>query len=88
MCHYAGDPGPLAPALRGAPSVLAQDPTEMILAVLKGRNHLSASQPGIMPAQAYLSDREIAAILTYIRKEFGGPATPVQPADVFRLRQR
>lgn len=86
MCHFAGEAGPLAPALRDAPSVQAADPTLMIQAVLQGRINQSASRPGIMPAQAYLSDFEIAAILTYIRKEFGGPATPVQPADVFRLR--
>jgi mono/diheme cytochrome c family protein len=86
MCHYAGEAGSLAPALRNAPSVQAADPTAMIQAVLQGRTNQSTERPGIMPAQAYLSDFEIAAILTYIRKEFAGSETPVQPADVFRLR--
>lgn len=86
MCHYAGEAGALAPALRGAPSVLSPDPAEMIRAVLHGRKNQSTTQPGIMPAQDYLTDREIAAVLTYIRHEFGGPAQPVQPADVLALR--
>ena len=86
MCHFSGEASSLAPALRGSPSVLSTDPTPMIQSVLLGRVNQSATRPGIMPAQAYLTDREIAAILTYIRREFGGPTTAVQPADVFRLR--
>jgi len=88
MCHFAGEGGDLAPALRGAPSVTAQDPAALIDAVLQGRINQSATRPGIMPAQAYLTDREIASILTYIRREFGGPGDPVQPAAVFKRRER
>jgi mono/diheme cytochrome c family protein len=86
MCHDAGENSRLAPALRGAPSIVARDPQEAILSILKGRNNRSAAAPGIMPAQAYLSDREIAAIVTYIRTEYGPHGDAVQPADVARLR--
>lgn len=39
-----------------------------------------------MPAYDYLTDREIAAVLTYIRKNFGNQAGPVTPEEVARVR--
>ena len=39
-----------------------------------------------MPKQNYLTDIEIAQILTYIRQNFGNNASAIQPADVNKLR--
>ncbi|HYK44310.1 MAG TPA: cytochrome c [Parafilimonas sp.] len=39
-----------------------------------------------MPAQAYLTDQEIADVLTYVRSSFGNKATPVTAAEVKTVR--
>jgi mono/diheme cytochrome c family protein len=39
-----------------------------------------------MPAQAYLTDQQIADVLTYVRGSFGNKATAVTPADVKTVR--
>ena len=38
------------------------------------------------PLGASLSDDQIAAVLTYIRREWGHTASPVAPADVKEIR--
>jgi mono/diheme cytochrome c family protein len=40
----------------------------------------------VMPKQDYLTDMQIALVLTYIRQNFGNNADAVLPADVARLR--
>ena len=39
-----------------------------------------------MPAQAYLTDQQIADVLTYVRNSFGNKASAVQPAEVKAVR--
>lgn len=39
-----------------------------------------------MPAHGYLSDEEIAQVLTYVRSNFGNNASPVSPAEVADVR--
>ena len=39
-----------------------------------------------MPALAILEDEQIAAVLTYIRREWGNAAAPVDPKTVARIR--
>ena len=39
-----------------------------------------------MPAQAYLTDQEIADVLTYVRSSFGNKATAVTAAEVKTVR--
>ena len=42
----------------------------------------------LMPAQAYLTDEQIADALNYIRNSFGNKiTTPITPAQVKALRQ-
>ena len=41
---------------------------------------------GIMPAHQYLSDAQIAGVLTYIRSNYGNKAEPVTPAEVSQMR--
>lgn len=40
-----------------------------------------------MPAYDYLSDEEIAAVLSYIRQDFGNDADPVSAEEVVAIRQ-
>jgi mono/diheme cytochrome c family protein len=41
-----------------------------------------------MPAQPYLTDAQIAAVLTYVRSNFGNRAGPVTPAQVRAVRAK
>jgi mono/diheme cytochrome c family protein len=40
----------------------------------------------VMPQYAWLSDEDLAAVITHIRTHFGHAATPVTPADIATLR--
>ena len=42
--------------------------------------------PAPMPAQAFQTDEQVAAVLTYIRNSFGNAASPVKPEQVKALR--
>jgi mono/diheme cytochrome c family protein len=39
-----------------------------------------------MPAAGFLTDEQLAAVLTYVRREWGNEASPVEPSDVARQR--
>ena len=39
-----------------------------------------------MPPQAYLSDQQIADVLTYIRSSFGNKSSAILPTDVKAVR--
>lgn len=41
-----------------------------------------------MPKQNYLTDLQIAGILTYIRQNFGNNASAILPSDVAKLRSK
>jgi mono/diheme cytochrome c family protein len=41
---------------------------------------------GIMPSHSYLTDKEIADVLTYVRSHFGNQADAVTPEEVQHLR--
>ncbi len=92
-CHMmdgAGLPG-LFPPLAGSPIVQAEDPTALILIALHGLEGPVevAGQffDGVMPAQGhFLSDRELAAIVSYIRQEWGDRPEVVTPSQVQALR--
>lgn len=43
--------------------------------------------PGVMPAHGFMSDEDIAAILTYVRQSWGNSASPITPEEVERIRQ-
>lgn len=42
---------------------------------------------GVMPGHAYLTDKEIAAVLTYIRQSWGNSAVPIDPEIVTEIRE-
>ena len=42
----------------------------------------------VMSPSDFLSDEEVAAVLTYIRSEFGNHGSPVSPAEVAVQRRK
>jgi cytochrome c oxidase subunit 2 len=88
-CHQASGAGiPNAfPSLVGSKVVLGSD-EEQIKLVLKGRKG-TFTKTSEMPAQAGLSDTDIAAAITYTRNSWGNkaPDNVVQPADVKAARK-
>ncbi|MHB8068558.1 MAG: c-type cytochrome [Desulfobaccales bacterium] len=84
QCHRSngeGLPGTF-PALNKNPFVVG-DPQPVIATVLNGRK----GKLGQMPAwKDKLSDREIAAAITYIRHAWSNQATAVTPAQVAARR--
>ena len=91
-CHGPNaEGGPIAPPL--AKSNWVNGPVENLIRIqlrgLQGPITVSGKEyklPGPMPAQAYQTDEQIAAVLTYVRNSFGNTAAPVKPEQVKALR--
>jgi quinoprotein glucose dehydrogenase len=91
-CHGPNAEGTvIAPPL--AKSNWVNGPVENLIRIqlrgLQGPLTVSGKEyklPGPMPAQAYQTDEQIAAVLTYVRNSFGNAASPVMPAQVKALR--
>lgn len=91
-CHGANaEGGPIAPPLAKANWV--NGPVENLIRIqlrgLQGPLTVSGKEyklPGPMPAQAFQTDEQIAAVLTYVRNSFGNTAAPVKPEQVKALR--
>ncbi len=84
-CHQdsgEGRPG-LAPALVGSPW-LQRSEDALVRILLHGKEN-----PGrgfVMPPWRHLEDPQLAAVLTYVKREFGNQNSPVAPATVARVR--
>jgi mono/diheme cytochrome c family protein len=91
-CHQADGRGldGLAPPLLDSEWVVGapERPIRIVLHGLRGPiTVLGRVHTGDMPAfGAALDDGQIAAILTYLRREWGHAATPVEPAQVAAIR--
>ena len=89
-CHGSdgmGMPG-MQPALIGSKKLIS-DPYWVIEWVLRGSASMRAHNstwPTMMPGHKHLSDKEIAAIISYTRNEFGSGASPVSPEMVELVR--
>ncbi|GAB3949400.1 hypothetical protein GCM10028805_25510 [Spirosoma harenae] len=89
-CHQtdgSGVPG-LNPPLRGTDWVLG-DKTRLINVVLKGLQGQEIegdSYDNSMPAHDFLTDAQIADVLTYIRSSFGNKADAITPDEVKTTR--
>jgi mono/diheme cytochrome c family protein/glucose/arabinose dehydrogenase len=84
-CHQADGRGreKLAPDLVDSRYVTAPDAGAAIRILLGGKE----GQIGLMPPLASaLNDEQIAALLTYIRREWGHTASAVAPEDVREIR--
>lgn len=93
-CHGpAGEGiGKAIPPLAGAPWVTGSPMplTALVLDGLKGEQTINGQRySGIMPAwRGVLTDPEIAAVLTYIRQDWGNQAPPVSIDFVHQINQR
>jgi mono/diheme cytochrome c family protein len=89
-CHQKsgeGVPG-VQPSLAGTP-VPVGDPRELLAWVLYGERPASLPRgryAGVMPQFGYLSDADLAMLLTYVRSSFGNAAAPITPAMVAEAR--
>jgi mono/diheme cytochrome c family protein len=85
-CHQPNGRGleKLAPPLIGSEFALASSATIPIRIVLNGKEGSVALMP---PLGGILSDEQIAAVLTYIRREWGHAASPIDPAAVTQTRK-
>jgi mono/diheme cytochrome c family protein len=85
-CHQANGRGmeKLGPPLIGSEFALASSATIPIGIVLNGKEGSVGLMP---PLGGALTDEQIAAVLTYIRREWGHAASPVDPAAVARTRK-
>lgn len=88
-CHQSsgfGIPG-LYPSLAGSPVVLG-DPVPLALWVVRGQRPPGMPVgrfPTVMPKFVWLNPEEVAALLTYLRSEFGNAAAPVTAASVAQV---
>jgi mono/diheme cytochrome c family protein len=91
-CHKASGSGapPAYPPLAGNRALVLMSAVNPIRAVLHGGYPPSTAgnpQPyGMPPFANVLSDEEIAAVLSYVRNEWGNRASMVQPGQVNRYR--
>ena len=60
--------------------------THVLLNGLQGVDINGEQYRGVMPAQATLTDAQIAAVLTYVRNSFGNKASAVSAAEVKAAR--
>lgn len=84
-CHQPDGRGKegIAPTLLESPYVLSPDAGAAMRVLLGGKE----GKIGLMPPLGNaLSDEQIAGVLTYIRREWGHTASPVDPEDVLEIR--
>lgn len=90
-CHQAQGQGrfPVFPPLAGSPWVNG-DSDRLIALTLHGVSGPidvnGVEYSGLMPGFAHLSDRELAAVLTYSRSAWGNRAPPVSESEVAAVR--
>jgi len=80
----------LFPALADSTMVRSNDATTAIRIVLRGARSVgTAAEPTApgMPSYGWqLDDRQIAAVLSFVRNSWGGAAAPIDAKDVTRVR--
>ncbi len=91
QCHFPSGLGQTgqAPPLRSSPWVLGKEGrvARILLQGLRGEVRFEGERwDGEMPSVSY-PDEDVAAILTYIRREWGHGAEPVLPATITKLRE-
>jgi mono/diheme cytochrome c family protein len=93
-CHQStglGQPGQFPP-LVGSEFVLGDAPNRLIAIVLHGiqgpLNVHGVTYNGAMPAWETLGDEKLAAVLTYVRSEWGNSAPPISKEAVALIRDK
>lgn len=89
-CHMADGQGVqnMNPSLVGS-SYVSGDKSKLIQVVLKGLAHQPIdgdNYQNVMPSHAFLSDKEIADVLTFVRASWGNKAVPVSEKEVKGIR--
>lgn len=89
-CHMADGGGVpnMNPTLIQTSYVLG-DKEKIINVVLKGLAHLPIDgddYQNVMPSHSFLTDKQIADVLTYVRNSFGNKASAVSEKEVKALR--
>jgi mono/diheme cytochrome c family protein len=91
-CHGIDGKGvaELFPSIADSSMVKSDDPTTSIRIVLRGARSVGTqaqpTAPGMPSYGRQLDDAQIAAVLTYMRNNWGPAAVPVETADVARVR--
>jgi mono/diheme cytochrome c family protein len=92
-CHQtdgSGVPG-MYPTLQKTEWVLG-DKTRLIGILLNGQQGVitvnGQTYKGEMPSHQYLSDEQIAQVLTFLRSNYGNNADPVTPGEVGLVRSQ
>jgi mono/diheme cytochrome c family protein len=80
----------LFPALAGSGSVQSTDPTSAIRVVLAGTQSIATAGASTAPSMPgfewLLNDKQVAAVLTYVRNAWGNTAPAVTTDDVAKRR--
>jgi len=89
-CHQADGGGVdgMNPPLIKTSYVLG-DKTRIVKVVLNGLQGVDIDGEeynNAMPSYDFLTDQQIAAVLTYVRNSFGNKATPISAAEVKAIR--
>jgi mono/diheme cytochrome c family protein len=93
VCHGSEGKGqpPAYPPLAGNQSITMASPVNSIRMVLNGGyapgTYKNPRPYGMPPFNHVLSDREVAAVVTYIRLAWANTGTPVSPAQANELRK-
>jgi mono/diheme cytochrome c family protein len=92
-CHTPngeGTPG-MFPSVNGSPIVQQTDAISLMRIVLRGGRSVATDQAPTAPAMPafgwLLSDKEVAAVLTYVRNAWGNAAPAVSEDDVAKARK-
>lgn len=91
-CHGLDGKGvaELFPSIADSSMVKSNDPTTSIRIVLRGARSVGTSSqptaPGMPSYGRQLNDDEVAAVLTYMRNNWGSAATPVTSEQVSKVR--
>ncbi|HUE96991.1 MAG TPA: PVC-type heme-binding CxxCH protein [Longimicrobiaceae bacterium] len=92
VCHGGEGEGVegVAPPLAGSAWVRS-DPAAIVRIVLHGLSGAAVEagrrSGGVMPSHQFMSDEDLAAILTYIRQSWMNGAAPIATASVAEIRQ-
>lgn len=76
------------PSLIQSSYVLGDKP-KIISVLLNGLSHVEIdgdNYQNVMPSHSFLSDRQIADVLTYVRNSFGNKASQISEKEVKALR--
>jgi mono/diheme cytochrome c family protein len=85
-CHMDHGRGQekVAPSLVGSRYVIGPDAGAAVRILLAGKEGSVGLMPPLGPV---LNDEQIASVLTYVRREWGRMASPVDPAHVREIRE-